>query len=156
MFPGGRNGNPLHHSCLENHMDTGTWWAIVHGLQKLGTTEWLNSKQLIRIFDKKDTAHTHTHTHTRMYNGIYKNNEIKSFAATWRDLEIIILNEVSHTEKYKYITYMWNLKKGYNCICFNAILSNHPTSPSSTVSKICSLCLCLFCCPKGRSSVLSF
>ena len=80
--------------------------------------------------DKKDTAHTnthtHTHTHTRTYNGICKNNEIKSFAATWRDLEIIILNEVSHTEKYKYITYIWNLKKGYKCICFNAILSNHP------------------------------
>ena len=45
-----------------------------------------------------------------MYNGIYKNNGIKSFAAMWRDSEIIILNEVSHTEQYKYITYMWNLK----------------------------------------------
>ena len=62
-----------------------------------------------------------------MYNGIYKNNGIKSFAAMWRDSEIIILNEVSHTEQYKYITYMWNLKKGYKCICFDAILSNHPT-----------------------------
>ena len=35
-----------------------------------------------------------------------------SFAATWMDLEIIILSELSQTEKDIYdITYMWNLKK---------------------------------------------
>ena len=34
------------------------------------------------------------------------------FAETWMDLEIIILSEVSQTEKDKYdIAYMWNLKK---------------------------------------------
>ena len=35
------------------------------------------------------------------------------FAATWMDLEIIILIEVSQKEKDKYhinITYVWNLK----------------------------------------------
>ena len=25
------NGNPLQHSCLENPMDGGAWWAAVHG-----------------------------------------------------------------------------------------------------------------------------
>ena len=30
-------------------------------------------------------------------------NEIMPFAATWRDLEIIILSEVSQTEKDKYL-----------------------------------------------------
>ena len=25
--PGGGNGNPLHHSCLENSMDRRVWWA---------------------------------------------------------------------------------------------------------------------------------
>ena len=35
-----------------------------------------------------------------------------SFAATWMDLEIIILSEVSQTEKDNYeITNMWNLAK---------------------------------------------
>ena len=24
------NGNPLQYSCLENPMDRGAWWAIVH------------------------------------------------------------------------------------------------------------------------------
>ena len=34
-------------------------------------------------------------------------------AATWMDLEIVILSVVSQTEKdgYHDITYMWNLKK---------------------------------------------
>ena len=31
--PGEGNGNPLH-SCLENPMDRGAWWAIVHGVTK--------------------------------------------------------------------------------------------------------------------------
>ena len=29
-FPGGRHGNPLQYSCLENPMDRGTWQATVH------------------------------------------------------------------------------------------------------------------------------
>ena len=57
--------------------------------------------------DKEDVVH--------IYNGIllsHKKNEIMPFTATWMDLEIIILSEVSQTEKDKYhITYMWNLKK---------------------------------------------
>ena len=28
------NGNPLQYSCLENPMDGGAWWAIVHGVVK--------------------------------------------------------------------------------------------------------------------------
>ena len=30
--PGGRNGNPLQYSCLENPTDRGAWWATVHGV----------------------------------------------------------------------------------------------------------------------------
>ena len=28
--PGKGQGNPLQYSCLENPMDRGVWWAIVH------------------------------------------------------------------------------------------------------------------------------
>ena len=31
------NGTPLQHSCLENPMDGGAWWAAVHGVEKSRT-----------------------------------------------------------------------------------------------------------------------
>ena len=46
------------------------------------------------------------------YDSVIKKNELMPFAATWMDLETVILSEVSHTEKEKYhdIPYVWNLK----------------------------------------------
>ena len=38
------------------------------------------------------------------YYSAIKKNEIMPFAATWMNLEIIILSEVSHKEKDKYRT----------------------------------------------------
>ena len=35
--PGEENGNPLQYSCLENPMDKGGWWTIVHGVAKSQT-----------------------------------------------------------------------------------------------------------------------
>ena len=37
--PGEGNGNPLQNSCLENPMDGGSWWAIVHGIAESDMTE---------------------------------------------------------------------------------------------------------------------
>ena len=42
--PGERSGNALQHSCLENPLNRGAWWATVHGVAKdLDTTWWLNN-----------------------------------------------------------------------------------------------------------------
>ena len=35
--PGGRNGNLLQYSCLENSMDRGPWWATTQGVAKSQT-----------------------------------------------------------------------------------------------------------------------
>ena len=34
--PGKGHGNPLQYSCVENPMDRGAWWAIVHRVQRVG------------------------------------------------------------------------------------------------------------------------
>ena len=39
--PGQGNGYPLQYSCLENFMDRGAWWVIVHGAAELDMTEQL-------------------------------------------------------------------------------------------------------------------
>ena len=41
--PGRGNGNPLQCSCLDNPMDRGPWWAIVHRV----TQSWTRLKQLM-------------------------------------------------------------------------------------------------------------
>ena len=33
-YPGERNGNPVHYSCLENPINRGAWPATVHGYAK--------------------------------------------------------------------------------------------------------------------------
>ena len=35
--PAEGNSNPLQYSCLENPMDRGAWWAMVHGVAKSWT-----------------------------------------------------------------------------------------------------------------------
>ena len=35
--PGEVNGNPFQYSCVENVMDRGDWWALVHGVTKSWT-----------------------------------------------------------------------------------------------------------------------
>ena len=57
--------------------------------------------------------------HINIYNGIllshFKEDEIMPFAETWMNINIIILSEVSISQKNKYnITYMWNLKYDTN------------------------------------------
>ena len=55
--------------------------------------------------------------YTMEYYSAIKRKEITAFAATWMDLEIIKLSEVSltmtHQHQMRYHL-MWNLKKGHN------------------------------------------
>ena len=46
--PGEGNGNPFQYSCLGNPMDSGAWWAAVHGVAKSQTKQQIlnNNKNL--------------------------------------------------------------------------------------------------------------
>ena len=53
------NGTPLQHSCLENPMDGGAWWASVHGVAKSQT--WLSNFTFTFHFhalEKEMTTHS--------------------------------------------------------------------------------------------------
>ena len=42
-IPGGGHSNPLQYSCLENTVDRGAWWAMVHRVTKSQTwLKWLS------------------------------------------------------------------------------------------------------------------
>ena len=48
--PGEGNSNPLQHSCLENSMDRGAWWAIVWGRKESDMTEQLTLTHIFTYF----------------------------------------------------------------------------------------------------------
>ena len=61
--PGGGQGNPFQDSFLENPMDRGAWWAMVHGvtkswtqLKRLSTHAWKDQvkQNVIHIQMRKD------------------------------------------------------------------------------------------------------
>ena len=59
------NGNPLQYSCLENPMDEGAWWAVVHGVA--------TGRARLRVF-----------TFTLHFAALGKEMEIHSSVLAWR------------------------------------------------------------------------
>ena len=71
--PGGGNGYPLQHSCLENSMDRGTWRATVQMVAESDMTEQLSIhiKQHHQKKKRKINCHILPYTHFRS-SGIFK------------------------------------------------------------------------------------
>ena len=72
---GGGNGNLIQYSCLENPMDSGPWWATVHGVVKNQTGLSVYTYTHLHIYWKKilnfntreitlhSSSKIHTHAH---------------------------------------------------------------------------------------------
>ena len=69
---------------------------------------------------KEDVVH--------LYNGIllsHKKSEIMPFAATWMNLEIIKLSDVSQRQILYDITHIWNLKNNTNELIYKTEIDSH-------------------------------
>ena len=66
--PGGRHGNPLQHSCLENPTDRGAWWATAHRVAK-GRTR-LNQLSTHAAFQSRNLHLDHGYSGSK--TSIYK------------------------------------------------------------------------------------
>ena len=58
--PGGRNGNSLQYSCLENPMSSGAWRATDHGLSRVITCGEAVLKRRVQARSVDGKAETHT------------------------------------------------------------------------------------------------
>ena len=78
--PGEGNVNPLQYSCLENPMDAGAWWAIVHRVTKsrIDWATWLNFHY--------HTIQTHTVQESTIYYSIHLNTTLKNILVLWKNI----------------------------------------------------------------------
>ena len=70
------------------------------------TDEWIKKTWYTHTHTHTKHTHTHTHTHTLEYYSAIIKNEIMPFAATWMDLDIVILCEVRERQVSHNITHI--------------------------------------------------
>ena len=79
--------------------------STVYNSQNTETTKHPSADDWIKmccVYIYTHTVYIHTHTYTMEYFSAIKKTEILFFAATWMDLENIMLSKISQTEKVKY------------------------------------------------------
>ena len=54
--PGEGNGKPLQYFCLENPMDRGAWWAIVHGILRVGHDLAIKPQQFFSVISNLELS----------------------------------------------------------------------------------------------------
>ena len=68
--------------------------------------------KILKLYVKKTIHLKMWYTYTIEYYSAIKRNEIMPFAATWMDLECVILSEVRQRREISYDThYIWTLKR---------------------------------------------
>ena len=72
LSTGEGNGNLSQYSCLENSMDRGAWWAMVHGITKSWTRLSTQHKGLSTDKWIQKMLYIYIHTHTMEYYSAVK------------------------------------------------------------------------------------
>ena len=88
-------------------MDRGAWWATVHRIPELDTTEWLSRHVRVHAH-----THTHTHTHTRI-NFLFLGQLKESFfSEDWveSDEDVSSFKDLI-PRNYKFDKQMWDSKQ---------------------------------------------
>ena len=80
---GGRHGNPLQYSCLENPTDRGAWWLHSMGCKELDTTKvtehstWSNLAEYDRKKKNSGSNKKHCFSHTwRVVQDLYGSSRV--------------------------------------------------------------------------------
>ena len=141
-------GNPLQYSCLENLMDRGDWWAIVHGVSRkaLDTTARLHFHAL-----EKKMA-THSSVLAWRIPGTAEPGGLPSMGLhrvghNWSDL-------TAYTTGGFWVT-IWVLREA-NITSYSTNLNNHRHTACTYISSVQSLSrVWLFATPWIRSMSLS-
>ena len=119
--------------------------STVYNGQDMETTQM----SIDRGIDKDDVVYTHTHAHTHTYthNEYYsaiKKNEIRPLAATWKDSESVISNEVIHREGK--ILLCFSFSEINNCRYYQSSITYILLPPSNNHSPEVCLCVLFQCC----------
>ena len=127
--------NPdVHCSTVYNGQDMET-------TQMSSTEEWIKMMWYIHTHTHTH-ARAHTHTHNEYYSAI-KKNEIRPLAATWKDSESVIPNEVIHREGK--ILLCFSFSEINNCRYYQSSITYILLPPNNNHSPEVCLCVLLQC-----------
>ena len=108
--PGGRNGNTVQYSYLENPMDRGAWWATVHSVTKSWTRlKWLSMQSSVpgsiySHFLKAISQTCGSLCYEPMEEGVANHFSILAWRIPWTEepggLQSIVSQKVGHDWNY--------------------------------------------------------
>ena len=97
------SGNPLQYSCLENPMDGGAWWTVVHGVAKSQT--WNNG--LVQNWERSMSK---LYLSPCLFN-FYAEYIMRNTRLDEAQLELRLLGEISITSDMQMTPPLWQKAK---------------------------------------------